>query len=535
MKKGLCLLCAVLLALAMSLSVFAEGEEGETTQPSESVQPTQPTECAHSYGSWEITSSGHSRKCGNCGQTQSGIHEPTDDGVITTPPACNKEGVRTFTCAVCGGSFTSTVSVTGHTYRYEQVDASTHKQICKDCGEEKTFSHEWQSRGVSEAATCQKEGKHEYGCICGATRYETIPIGDHSFSEWGGDEVTHSRSCSICGKTESGKHNWYGGTVLVEPTCKEAGVMGYLCTGCDMVLLEEIPMRTSHVYDNACDPDCNSCGEVRQITHKYATYYSKNATGHWYACTVCGDKKDFASHVPGPAATEEKEQVCLVCNYVMMARRNHTHSYDSTWTSDEEGHWHACSGCEEQKDFQVHSYDDGCDETCNVCGYLNSSAHSYGAAWQTDENGHWKVCTLCEKESEHAAHTPGEATGEDGNQFCTECGYLIASGHTHSGQGQWLFDEEKHWQLCSCQETVDEAPHDWDAGTEENGIRTYICRTCGQSKQEMLETEPAKVEKSSGMGWIVPVFVVLGLIFVGCVAALIVLLKPQKPKGKYSR
>ncbi len=37
-----------------------------------------------------------------------------DDGVVTTKPTCTEDGVETFTCAVCGDSYTALVAATGH-------------------------------------------------------------------------------------------------------------------------------------------------------------------------------------------------------------------------------------------------------------------------------------------------------------------------------------------------------------------------------------------------------------------------------------
>lgn len=37
-----------------------------------------------------------------------------DDGVITTPATCGEDGVKTFTCTLCGESYTETIPATGH-------------------------------------------------------------------------------------------------------------------------------------------------------------------------------------------------------------------------------------------------------------------------------------------------------------------------------------------------------------------------------------------------------------------------------------
>ena len=49
----------------------------------------------------------------------------------------------------------------------------------------------------------------------------------------------------------------------------------------------------------------------------------------------------------------------------------HTHAYATTWSSDSENHWHACtgSGCDGKSDFAAHAYDNDADATCHVCGY----------------------------------------------------------------------------------------------------------------------------------------------------------------------
>ena len=51
-----------------------------------------------------------------------------------------------------------------------------------------------------------------------------------------------------------------------------------------------------HAYDNACDASCNECGVAREITHKYADTVTVGETAHWYACSVCGDKKNETAH-----------------------------------------------------------------------------------------------------------------------------------------------------------------------------------------------------------------------------------------------
>ena len=53
----------------------------------------------------------------------------------------------------------------------------------------------------------------------------------------------------------------------------------------------------THEYDNACDTDCNLCGETRATQHVPAEELSADETHHYYLCTVCGVKLGAAEHV----------------------------------------------------------------------------------------------------------------------------------------------------------------------------------------------------------------------------------------------
>ncbi|MBQ2848040.1 MAG: hypothetical protein IJE74_07270 [Clostridia bacterium] len=63
------------------------------------------------------------------------------EGKVTTEPACEAEGVETFTCSACGDNYTEVIPETGHNY-----DETTH--ICK-CGKVEQFKVTWIVDGVS--------------------------------------------------------------------------------------------------------------------------------------------------------------------------------------------------------------------------------------------------------------------------------------------------------------------------------------------------------------------------------------------------
>lgn len=100
-------------------------------------------------------------------------------------------------------------------------------------------------------------------------------------------------------------------------------------------LIVVVPKEThTHVGGTATCKEkarCSICGEEygELEVHSYSTKWSTDAKNHWHACTVCGVKKDSATH-----ADSNKDGKCDTCSYNM-----HSHSgtkiaqVDSTCTS----------------------------------------------------------------------------------------------------------------------------------------------------------------------------------------------------------
>ena len=123
--------------------------------------------------------------------------------------------------------------------------------------------------------TCTAGGYTTYTCECGDT--------------YTGDE------------TKALGHDMGGFTTVTEATCTTNGVKTFTCTGCGKSYTEVIP----------------STG------HKLADEYSKDETGHWYACANC-DHKDVKPHnfdegvvTTTPTETVEgiKTYTCQDCGY----------------------------------------------------------------------------------------------------------------------------------------------------------------------------------------------------------------------------
>ena len=271
---------------------------------------------------------------------------------------------------------------------------------------------------------------------------------NHQFNNWANYSATsHIRRCGVCGKEE---------------------------------VLE-------HSYDHDCDTTCNGCGVERTITHKFSETWTSDESGHWHACEVCGEKDSVVKHVPGEAAGEYTDQICTVCEYVLVPALGHTHRYDESFSHDEEGHWQVCTGCGEATEAEAHGFDGDCDETCDECGYQREITHALGS-WEYTDDAHWKTCSNC---------------------------------------GQKL----------------EEAQHSWDAGyvktqatTTNTGLIVYHCTECMAERQEVtpkaLPTDPA-----GGWAWWVWALIGVGggVIVTSAVFTLIIVLNvKKKSKGRFS-
>ena len=161
-----------------------------------------------------------------------------------------------------------------------------------------------------------------------------------------------------------------------------------------------------HKYDNACDTDCNICGEVRTTQHKYDNTCDTS-------CNVCGEV------------------------------RTTQHKYDNTCDTD-------CNICGEVR-MVPHKYDNTCDTDCNICGYVRSITHNY--EWVIDkqetcgESGlKHEECTICHaKRNENTviSATDVHKYDNDKDNLCNICGckrlYLCSSCN---GSGKEVFQKK---------------------------------------------------------------------------------------------
>ena len=151
------------------------------------------------------------------------------------------------------------------------------------------------------------------------------------------------------------------------------------------------------------------------------------------------------------------------CEVTVNLSAEDVHSPGAAWSSNADGHWHACSGCDDKLDYEVHTpktvnakaatcTEDGYtgDTVCSVCGYEISQGESVpatGHAW-----GEWAVsepatctesgmeersCATCDATEERALPAlghdwgvPAWAWSEDGTKFVATFTCVRDAAHT---------------------------------------------------------------------------------------------------------
>lgn len=121
-----------------------------------------------------------------------------------------------------------------------------------------------------------------------------------------------------------------------------------------------------HEYDNACDPDCNKCGEIREIEHQYDNSCDSD-------CNICGEIREVQHQYDNDCDTD-----CNICGEI----RGITHKF-ADWKSDEDGHTGLCAVCGEEKN-EEHHYASGSD-ICDVCAY-KAAPREFPSGYITENN-----------------------------------------------------------------------------------------------------------------------------------------------------
>ena len=184
---------------------------------------------------------------------------------ITTAASCTESGLKTFTCTICGDSYTEEIDP-AHTpaeaVREQEVPATCYTKgsyhavvYCSVCDEKlsetveqtdyNNNNHYYVRKVDAKDPTCTEDGHeaYEYCTICQQPNIVIIPALDHDMVEDKGKAptctetgLTDGKHCSRCDEMTEKQaiilatgHNWGKGKVTRPATSTQEGIKTYTC------------------------------------------------------------------------------------------------------------------------------------------------------------------------------------------------------------------------------------------------------------------------------------------------------------------
>ena len=332
--------------------------------------------------------------------------------------------------------------------------------------------------------------------------------------------ATHNASAEASDTKKTG-HGIMEHHTAVPATCVDDGTIEYWSdAACGMLFTDADGIAEITVTDT-----------VQPATgHSWSTSdWKTDQDHHWREClNGCGEIKDKAAHIPGPAATEDAPQVCTECGYEIAPATGHIHTNHLVFVpavsescfTDGNTEYYECSCGKFFSDNQALN-------EITAEDFTIAAHHTVDplAAWESDnDDNHYHICSVCSDKTDVTPHsydsgvitTPATETTEGVKTYtCSVCNHTKTEtvpklSHTHSLSEDYSKDETGHWHTCSgCDEKVDFGAHIENSGTvtvqpteTSTGVMTYYCSVCGyEMRTETIPVIQPEHTHNYGMEW----------------------------------
>ena len=433
-----------------------------------------------------------------------------DDGTVTTPATCEAVGVKTYKCQNTGCTETKTeeIAALGHKWddgvvtkeaTYEEDGERTYT-----CQNDKTHVHKevipalgYTFTETVVAPTCTEDGYTLHTCNENpAKTYKDTPVPalGHQYKE-----VTTPATCGALGSVDNvcercndkqhvknlpvtGEHQWDEGVITKEPTATETGIKTYTCNVCKATKTEDIAKAHNHDYTRL--------GEI--IEGPYCDTEGKR----WMYCSYEGCNERVLMPVPaiGYHDWDTEHTECLkkaTCTekgtMLMHCKRDasHTMTYDYGGT----GHiW------DEGVITTPPTYEE-CGEKTLYCKNCNATMTE-----KVLPTKYTFTVTVVPPTCTEDGYTMHKCNQDDSLSY--KDNFVHSTGHHAAKRVIEPTCKEKgrteiYCKVCGdVSSTFDFTPkkdHTWDNGVvtteptaEKEGVKTYTCTVCNETKTETI-------------------------------------------------
>ena len=455
----------------------------------------------------------------------------------TTAPTCTEDGYTEYYCDNCGEWMETTViPATGHTPADQYSnDNLGHWRLCTVCGEpaEEPEAHTWDEGTVTTPPTITEEGVMTYACtVCEKTRIEPIeplPYYTVSFSVLGDADLMAPVKCAVGEgvylplevSQTAAPWSFVGwiGQVLYETTTATQ----YYAPGAYFIPEGDVTLYALYSKSRLAPPDTPSSEYALFTGEPTPGRYLLVYNGKAMRASVIGDGFNYSS------VAASNDRITTTNDALAWDLISETVDGDQYWRLysenasayagtlklgsaalfpdfTAEARWTITSGGGTY-DFQ--NAVDGGWLRYKTIGFTTTDAAT-GGPLSLYKNVPATIVTYstnpgtpapCTHNCWHSLYTTRPTCTEDGfeREYCDDCGALLRStvlpalGHTPGDQ--YDYDDERHWRLCTvCGEpTEDGEAHIWDEGTvttpptlTEEGVRTYACTVCDQTRTQTI-------------------------------------------------
>ena len=374
-----------------------------------------------------------------------------------------------------------------------EVDESTHKRICQDCGEMLWQSSHW-AECDDPVCQCGKELSND------KVHHFFYDEGSGSKSDGNG----HWLLCSKCGMQKDSKDS-HRALCTVPNTCVVCGAIGSIANIYHSNLKDQWFFDESgHWYEcedcgarvDYCQHEvdctnptvCLECGasyaEMRKMVFHGETEPWHNASLHGEKCITCGKLSYMSEHF----VNCDDPTVCVECGIVVAtedAYAMHSVDWNKPFSSDGTSHWHVCEKCGEHVNEEAHW--NGCQNpgVCITCGAsCEGEVYHEVSGGSNDNDGHdelycWRVCDDCGEVYDKMLHMASCQSPH----YCDYCG-TKGENFEIIHQYDWTdayYDDVSHWWICEdCGEKVNIGDH------YESCIKPGECEVCGAKGEEYI-------------------------------------------------